>query len=344
MGGHTCLKNLPRNLLSKTQTSVFASSSSISKTSKRCSSSKTPWQSSLHSVVGLEVETGWLHPPTDNQTQPQVNHVSSVLALHASGCSYKQWDKMGALLACPLVAPNMFGYGQSEPWPSNRDPDITDFVALLTSANAPTPTHLIGHSMGGGIALAAAGTSPELKLSSISVFEPNLFSLLAGGGSEDQEVLNEALKFFEGMLDYANREAWEQWGQLFHAFWFDDQGSWNRLADLEKQKLVGSTVPHTVHEIKAIMSTMDKGEEYAEEILDSLSKIAGPKRVVIGNGRCLARNLTLALAQLLQNKAGFQVVHAPVGGHMGPLTHPHQVLPLLLPETVARPNKTFSFK
>ena len=38
-----------------------------------------------------------------------------------------------------------------------------------------------------------------------------------------------------------------------------------------------------------------------------------------------------------------KVVHAPVGGHMGPLTHPHQVLPLLLPETVARPKKTFSF-
>ena len=106
MGGHTCLKNMPRNLLSKTQTSVFASSSSISKTSKRCSSSKTPWQSSVHSVVGLEVETGWLHPPTDGSTQPQVNQVSSVLALHASGCSYKQWDKMGALLACPLVINN----------------------------------------------------------------------------------------------------------------------------------------------------------------------------------------------------------------------------------------------
>ena len=80
----------------------------------------------------------------------------------------------------------------------------------------------IGHSMGGGIALAAAGTSPELSIfylwssqdvqtSNIykfnfnyfhlckhtnlqhdnifcAVFEPNLFSLLAGGGSEDQEV------------------------------------------------------------------------------------------------------------------------------------------------------------
>ena len=57
----------------------------------------------------------------------------------------------------------------------------------------------------------------------IPVFEPNLFSLLNGGGSEDQKVsfsfgqefllslihfskvLNEALKFFEGMLDYAKR-------------------------------------------------------------------------------------------------------------------------------------------
>ena len=46
---------------------------------------------------------------------------------------------------------------------------------------------------------------------------------------------------------------------------------------------------------------------FPQEIVDSLNNIAGPKRVVIGNGRCLARNLTLALAELLQNKAGFQV-------------------------------------
>ena len=39
-----------------------------------------------------------------------------------------------------------------------------------------------------------------------------------------------------------------------------------------------------------------------------------------------------------------QVVQAPVGGHMGPLTHPHQVLPLLLPQTIMRPKTTFSFK
>jgi len=290
-------------------------------------------------VGGLEVEVGQLNP-VDAQSTTKDNGVNSVLAVHASGCSYKQWGKLGPLLSCPLLAPNLYGYGSSQPWPSDRTPDIADFVNVLTSANAPPPTHLIGHSMGGGIALAAA---TSMKLSSITVFEPNLFCLLAAGGSDDHKMLSEALKFFEGMLDCASREAWEEWGQLFHAFWFDDQGSWMRLADLEKQKLVGSTVPHTVHEIEAIMSTMDRGEEYAKDVLESLSSMVGQKRVVIGNARCLAREPSWALAQLLHHKAGFQVVQAPVGGHMGPLTHPHQVLPLLLPQTIMRPKTTFSF-
>ena len=35
------------------------------------------------------------------------------------------------ILLCPMVAPNMFGYGQSEPWPSNRDPDITGEITYI---------------------------------------------------------------------------------------------------------------------------------------------------------------------------------------------------------------------
>jgi len=337
------LKNLSMStqLLSRNLKSALALPSSTINTSQRFLSSSTSpnWQSSSHSVGGLEVEIGRLNP-VDAPTSRD-NGINSVLAVHASGCSYKQWGKLGPLLSCPLVAPNLYGYGSSQPWPSDRTPDISDFVNVLTSSNAPSPTHLIGHSMGGGIALAAA---TSMKLSSITVFEPNLFCLLAAGGPDDHKMLSGALKFFEGMLDCASREAWEEWGQLFHAFWFDDQGSWMRLADLEKQKLVGSTVPHTVHEIKAIMSTMEKGEGYAREVLESLSSMVGEKRVVIGNAQCLAKQPSWALAQLLHQKAGFQVVQAPVGGHMGPLTHPHQVLPLLLPQTVMRPKTTFSFK
>jgi len=46
-----------------------------------------------------------------------------------------------------------------------------------------------------------------------------------------------ALEFFEGMLNCAEREAWDDWGQLFHAFWFDDQGAWSRLDEDAKEKL-----------------------------------------------------------------------------------------------------------
>jgi len=284
-------------------------------------------------VGGLEVEIGRLNPATheDAQATKGTPGIKSVLAVHASGCSYKQWGKLGPLLSCPLVAPNLYGYGRSQPWPSDRSPDMADFMALLTSANAPPPVHLIGHSMGGGIGLAAAATSKNLKLASITVFEPNLFCLLSAGSSDDRKMWRIALEFFEGMLNCAEREAWDDWGQLFHAFWFDDQGAWSRLDEDAKEKLVGSTVPHTVYEIKAIMSTFEKGEEYAKDLLESLGGLNGEKRVVLGNAQCLARKPSLALAHLLHLKAGFQVVQAPVGGHMGPLTHPHQVLPLLLP-------------
>ena len=93
---------------------------------------------------------------------------------------------------------------------------------------------------------------------------------------------------------------------------------------------VGSTVPHTVYEIKAIMSTMDSGRDYAKvrrltlwyyitrtskpewsfpkELLESLRSIEGGKKIVIGNAECLARQPSLALAHLLQRKAGFQVL------------------------------------
>jgi len=347
MVGQTFLKKLQTKFLSRNLNSALAWPSTKKNTLQRLSSTSASWQSTTHWVGGLEVEIGQMNPESTNGEAPPArdNHAiaNSVLAVHASGCSYKQWGKIGPLLSCSLVAPNLYGYGRSEPWPSNRTPDIADYVALLTSAKAPPPVHLIGHSMGGGIALAAAATSPDLKLSSITVFEPNLFCLLAAGTPDDRKMWSEALKFFEGMLNCASREAWEEWGQLFHAFWFDDQGAWSRLDDLSKQKLVGSTVPHTVYEIQAIMSTMERGDEYAKNVLESLSILGGQKRVVLGNAQCLARQPSLALAELLKQKAGFQVVQAPVGGHMGPLTHPHQVLPLLLHQTIMRPKTTFSF-
>ena len=123
MVGRTCLKNLSRNF-----NSALALPPRL-KTSQRLSSSSSAsasWQSSSHSVGGLEVEIGRLDPATHGNARPTrgTPDVNSVLAVHASGCSYKQWGKLGPLLSSPLLAPNLYGYGRSQPWPSDRTPDM----------------------------------------------------------------------------------------------------------------------------------------------------------------------------------------------------------------------------
>ena len=166
---------------------------------------------------------------------------STILAIHASGCNYKTWSKLASLTSASVVAPNMFGYGATSPWPPapHRSPTIQDLVSLVTttaSACPPSPLHLLGHSMGGGVALAAAALHPSLPLSSLAVFEPNLFCLLAAGDHNDRQVrgqmvamtthslpqmCSEALTFFVTMLSAFVAEDWELWGRTFHGFWFE---------------------------------------------------------------------------------------------------------------------------
>ena len=132
----TCTKNLFRNL-----NSAFALPFSLLKTLS--TSTSASWQSTSHSVGGLDVEIGRLNPAYDESAQPArgTPDVSSVLAVHASGCSYKQWGKLRALLSCPLVAPNLYGYGRSQSWPADRTPDMTGgrhtFISLIWELNHP---------------------------------------------------------------------------------------------------------------------------------------------------------------------------------------------------------------
>jgi hypothetical protein len=68
-------------------------------------------------------------------------------------------------------------------------------------------------------------------------------------------------------------------------------------------------------------------------VLAGLAGLQVERRVVLGAAQaCGAAAPSAALAALLAREAGFRVVRAPAGGHMGPLTHPGEVLPLMLPQ------------
>ena len=59
----------------------------------------------------LQVEVGRLEPPSTSTS------ATPILAIHPSGSSYRQWSKLAAISSSPLIAPNMFGYGQTSAWP-----------------------------------------------------------------------------------------------------------------------------------------------------------------------------------------------------------------------------------
>src|SRR5690348_9869377 len=107
----------------------------------------------------------------------------TVLLLHATASSSAQWfDLAGVLRAnCHVVAPDLYGYGETDPWPGNR-PFALSEEAALADAVLPRdgrPVHLVGHSYGGAVALRFALQQPE-RLRSLVLIEPVAFHLLWG--------------------------------------------------------------------------------------------------------------------------------------------------------------------
>ena len=167
------------------------------------------------------------------------------------------------------------------------------------------------------------------RLASVSVFEANLFSLLLVGNAEEQRVLADGDIFFNHMMTAASAEDWDMWGKLFYRFWFD--GKWDSLEEGAKKVLLHTTVPHTVYEIQSLKWAIDEGPDLARSMMDTLADLKCRKRMVISAVPGIGSKDSLtALANLLKREAGFEIVRAPFGGHMGPVTHRNEVLPLLL--------------
>ena len=302
---------------------------------------KTDWTSSTfrmslpcYGSKKVEVEYGKVTLANDDEKEP------AILAVHPSGSSYRQFSKLPAYVApgyaSKLVGLNMFGYGKSDPWDAGyRTPTLEDLVSLVDGVIAAEGRsqdwHFLGHSMGGGLLLTAAGLRRHIasRLVSLNVFEPNLFCLLTAGNDEEREMAKVGEEFFDNMLAAAYRDDWDAWGQTFYQFWFT--GDWSCIDECARAKLVNTTLPTTIHEIEALKWGFEQGQEYAEMLLMNLQTVQGRKRFLLshdpGPG---SKVVSIAMANLLKREAGFEILIAPAGGHMGPVTHPQQVLPLLV--------------
>ncbi len=93
-----------------------------------------------------------------------------VLFIHGNGASATFWEE--TMLALPpgirAIAPDLRGYGDTEPLPVDATlglGDMVDDVLAMIDALGLAAYHVVGHSMGGGVAMKLLMARPDAMLS-----------------------------------------------------------------------------------------------------------------------------------------------------------------------------------
>jgi len=112
----------------------------------------------------------------------------TVLFVPGSYSTPAAWKPMQRLLAPQwrFVATSLCGYGQTAERRRSGDAGMAHELRVLEAVaqRAPGPVHLVGHSFGGTVALAAA-LGGRVQVASLALFEANPLALLHHHGHRD---------------------------------------------------------------------------------------------------------------------------------------------------------------
>lgn len=246
------------------------------------------------------------------------DHADTVLLLHSSASSARQWDALAERLRgrWNVQAIDLHGHGTRPDWPG-AGPDDASFT-LADDAALAEPllhgagrVHLVGHSYGAAVALKLATLRPG-RVASLVAFEPVLFRWLMDDAAADAASGEPALAVLRiaGAIDddLARGDAAAA-GQRFVDFW-SGPGAWAALPPQRRQ---------------AVAARMGAVQRHFDAVLgDPALRTAIPRLRMpllflggahsVGAARRVAELLRQALPQATHETL-------PAMGHMGPLTH-----------------------
>ena len=242
----------------------------------------------------------------------------AVVLLHSSASGNRQWRRLIDNLKDRhrVIAINLFGYGETSPWPGKRPLTAADQVELIAGAIAavPGPLALVGHSMGAVVAFEAA-VRFNTRVRALVAFEPIFFADLKAHGPAD------AFLEIEGMAGRFNqlaaRNDWDGVGRHFIDYWAA-AGAWEAMSDKARQ-ITRAMLPAVVPEWDMVMS--------GARPLEAWKAITTPVHVIHSSD---TRAPTRAIANLLGRTYTHWHAHrVPSGGHMAPLARPDLVNSLI---------------
>jgi pimeloyl-ACP methyl ester carboxylesterase len=213
-----------------------------------------------------------------------------------------------------VVAPDFHGYGRSDPLPRDGRPYFEHDLAIVDAllAQFDGPAHIIGHSLGGALAVRAAITWPA-RVTRLALIEPVLFALIEQ--TDDPRRIG-YLDLAHAMLVFERFGAPEQAARHFMDYWIGP-GSIDTF-DADRRAYVVETIGRVSDEWLGT-SMYAPGALTAADI----STIAAKTLIVCAkNTKPAARAVVEVLRQALP---GADYVEIPGAGHMAPVTHPDRV-------------------
>ena len=239
----------------------------------------------------------------------------SVICLHSSGASGRQWDAMAGPLSAQfeVLTPDLLGYSSRAAWPIGSPASLTEEAQALAPLLDARPggVHVFGHSYGGAVALQIALRWPS-RVKSLTLYEPVRFALLFGD-EETAEVGDDivrvgrriAMSVLSGRLHAA--------AALFVDYW-SGEGAWDAMS-AGRQQALASRMPKVHAEFETL---------FADRVpLAAYSRLDMPVHLLRGDRSPLP-------ARMVVGRLGWQLPNVEVTtlhglGHMGPVTHPSQV-------------------
>ena len=238
----------------------------------------------------------------------------TVVLLHSSGSSGRQWDGLAAALQSRyrLHALDLHGHGSTPAWSGTQRMRLEDDLALVEPLlRSPAPVHVVGHSYGGALALKLATLMPE-RIASVVAYEPVLFRLLLDYRPRDRAT-TDVLMVAQSLRNWFELGQSDRAAQRFVDFW-SGEGTWERLPPVPRQ-IIAARMGSVIRHFDALFND--------GLTRTSLSGLGMPVLCMTGAQTRAAPRRIGELLRYAMPRAAHEIMAR--AGHMGPITHSQAV-------------------